>query len=755
MNRKQRRAAGKTGPSKSQPPRDIFAAAAQCHREGRLEAAARLYSQVLAADPGHADSLHRLGVIAYQKGQQGLAVDLLRQAIARQPEVASYHAHLGLALGELGRLEEAVESCRRAVTLAPGLADLHNNLGVLLERLGRHEDAAACYRKAAELAPELVEAHNNLGHALVELGRLEEAQASFRRVIALAPALADGYANLAMALKLEGQFEQAGGYFQRALEITPAQTGILIPLALTQLALGDHRAALASGLHALAARETPDTRRLLVQCVKDIAVEGEVVGLRPLLLRALRENWDRPDDLARVSADVIRQNPAIAILRDREEGRFAVDDDLLLALLCRAPNQDLELEGLLTVARRRLLRAVGAAQFDVGLSFACALARQCFLNEYVFAQDPGEMEEAIRLREVLAAAIERGHAIPPGLIAAVATYFPLLSVPGAPRLLEASLPDDVEAVLTQQLREPREEEALRAGIARLTPIRDEVSRRVRAQYEENPYPRWVGAGSAGPPQQLSSYLRATFPFARIEERSEEAGLDILVAGCGTGRNAIETAQKFPGARTLGVDLSLNSLAHAARKTRELGMTIDFGQADILELGALARRFDLIEAIGVLHHLADPFAGWRVLVSLLKPKGVMMVGFYSGEGRGDVPQRTGSGAVTAQDVRQARRRLIEQNSSAARRVDFFTTSTCRDLLFHVEEHRLSLAEIGDFLSQHNLRFLGFSLDDAVLAAYRARFPDDPAATDFGHWRMFEKDHPGTFSGMYQFWLQKAW
>jgi len=53
----------------------------------------------------------------------------------------------------------------------------------------------------------------------------------------------------------------------------------------------------------------------------------------------------------------------------------------------------------------------------------------------------------------------------------------------------------------------------------------------------------------------------------------------------------------------------------------------------------------------------------------------------------------------------------------------------------------------------LRFLGFELDDAVLAQYRRRFPQDRAATDLACWETFEADHPGLFGGMYIFWVQK--
>jgi 2-polyprenyl-3-methyl-5-hydroxy-6-metoxy-1,4-benzoquinol methylase len=64
---------------------------------------------------------------------------------------------------------------------------------------------------------------------------------------------------------------------------------------------------------------------------------------------------------------------------------------------------------------------------------------------------------------------------------------------------------------------------------------------------------------------------------------------------------------------------------SARRIAVGRSNIEYGQADILKLGSLGRSFDLIESSGVLHHLADPLAGWRVLLSLLRPGGFMMIG----------------------------------------------------------------------------------------------------------------------------------
>lgn len=93
------------------------------------------------------------------------------------------------------------------------------------------------------------------------------------------------------------------------------------------------------------------------------------------------------------------------------------------------------------------------------------------------------------------------------------------------------------------------------------------------------------------------------------------------------------------------------------------------------------------------------------------------------------------------------------SAGAAPSDMFSISACRDLLFHVQEKRLTLTEIEAFLRDNDLTFIGFEIASDVLHAYRSRFPDDRAATDLARWQVFETENPDTFVGMYQFWIQK--
>src|SRR5262249_52430406 len=155
------------------------------------------------------------------------------------------------------------------------------------------------------------------------------------------------------------------------------------------------------------------------------------------------------------------------------------------------------------------------------------------------------------------------------------------------------------------------------------------------QYEENPYPRWVMASPAVKTIRIGDYIREKFPRVAVRAVGGPGGVDILIAGCGTGSHPIDTFRKFTGARVLAIDLSRTSLAYAVRKTRALGLPIEFAQADILALDGLTRSFDVIEASGSLHHLKDPAAGWRALLRRLKPGGLMLLGLYSRLARADI------------------------------------------------------------------------------------------------------------------------
>ena len=487
-------------------------------------------------------------------------------------------------------------------------------------------------------------------------------------------------------------------------------------LSARQLAEGAHGAALESIAAAL--RLAPGIASFWTQfadLIRYFNLRHPVPpAVRELLSRALEHPAVDPGNLVR---------PVTTLALSRPQ---PLEEPLLLRLLEDVVIRDAALEHLITETRRRMLEE------RLPLALMTAIAHQCFNTEYVFEESAEERGKVDELRTALLAA----DIVPDHWCAAYAAYRPLGTL-GPKKLPIASL-------VRRQVLEPAEERRLAAQIPSLGTAGGAVSARVQQQYEENPYPRWVRTQSSLPPDMFS-----------------KAATQVLVAGCGTGQNAITTAQRFASARVLAVDISRASLAYARRKTLELSIHgIEYRQADILGLGELAERFDVIECSGVLHHLEDPLAGWRVLSSLRTPGGFMRIGLYSELGRRAVVRARELIAAEgfkpdAEGIRACRAAIRARSddpllASLARNEDFFSRSGCRDLLFHAHEVRFTLPQIASMIEALGLRFLGFEFPDSgeTLARYRERFND---ALDLQSWHRFESEFPDTFARMYQFWV----
>jgi tetratricopeptide (TPR) repeat protein/SAM-dependent methyltransferase len=743
---------------------------------GDLAKAEASYRRALVLKPNDPDTYNNLGNVLAVAGRLQEATACFRRVLAAQPENEGALNNLGNVLCSQGKPEEAEALYRKAIARKPDYADALTNLGNIHHDKGELAEALDCYHRALAAAPDNPAGHTNLGLALWRLGRRDEAMASYRSALARDPNAVEALANLGIALWEKGELDQADAIYRRIMPLRPDDPDILNNFAALAMARGDGGTALETLRRSLEIRETRMAKRLFVALAGGSDLSGGSHEFHALMARAMTEPWDRPGKLSRAAAGLIKSGvlgPMIARANQAWPARLSAadllgqtgvaalaGDRLLLALLTSAPNTDMEMERFLTMVRGAIMDAPAD---DQALEFPAALAQQCFINEYVFLPGAQDGAAAQSLRHSVIAALDAERAVAPLTLLMVAAYFPLYALPAAERLLARSWPPPVETVLTQQIREPLEEKRLAAEIPRLTPIQDDISLLVQNQYEENPYPRWVKIAPGGMDNMLS-FLSEKFPLAVFNRQPGRVMQDILIAGCGTGQHSNSSAEKFGADHMLAVDLSRASLSYAKRKSAELGLSIAYGQADILELGALERDFDLIESIGVLHHMADPYAGWKMLLSRLRPAGFMWLAFYSEAARRNIVAvrariaERGIGA-SAEDIRRFRQELADSDdresfASILKSEDFYSVSACRDLIFHAQEQRLTLPAIAAFLKENSLTFLGFELDDTVVQAYRRKYPQDPSATDLSLWAAFEAENPGMFAGMYIFWIQKS-
>jgi ubiquinone/menaquinone biosynthesis C-methylase UbiE len=453
----------------------------------------------------------------------------------------------------------------------------------------------------------------------------------------------------------------------------------------------------------------------------------------------------------------------------------ALDSRLLLASTDQMIFQDPHLERFLVMVRQYLLTQL-YQRFDMSdllVVLATKLAEQCFYNEYVYDEVADETTLVEELAVLVETALTTDGPLPaqfPGQLLAVALYRPLHSINGIEQLtVDPQHP--LAKLLEVTVRGPRSEQELARSIPTLGSISDGVSLRVKQQYEQNPYPRWISF------DQL--VLRKSY-FSALETELHSQGIAlpqfrfpnanaptrILVAGCGTGQHAISIAKRYEHAVVTAVDISMSSLAYAKYMAQRYGISnIEFLQCDILSIGELGQTFDVIESVGTLHHMDSPDAGLRALTHILAPGGVMRIGLYSQLARRQINAIRSQHAAelvanfNTSKLRQMRHQLIEQqaNDPVLGIADFYSASGCRDLLCHVHEHQYTIDGLKNLLASCALRFVGFNFQsdrNEGRQLFRQLFGSAKPMDNLDCWADVEAQLPELFAEMYIFYARKV-
>jgi len=336
MNRKQRRVEARLGQqgraagSRAAPIAGWFGAALAHQRAGRAAEAGRVCREILSLDPGHAPTLHLLGLIEHQRGRSDEAIEHIRAAIMRDGRDPAFHHNLGNILRALDRLAEAIRCYERALALAPASVDTLYNLGNTYQDLGQPERAAAYFERALRLNPEAIELHNNLGTALQDLGRLEEAIGCYRKALALRPDLVESLDNLGGALQSQGMLDEAQACYERALALRPDRVESLIGLGVVLRSQGRLEEAVARYERALTlAPDRPETRNNLGVALVDLGRPEEAI---PHYERALTLQPNRAETHSNLGIALQRQGRyaealasygrALAVKPDYAEAHF-------------------------------------------------------------------------------------------------------------------------------------------------------------------------------------------------------------------------------------------------------------------------------------------------------------------------------------------------------------------------------------------------------------------------------------------------
>ncbi|MBV8800924.1 MAG: aspartyl/asparaginyl beta-hydroxylase domain-containing protein [Alphaproteobacteria bacterium] len=122
-------------------------------QSGRLEDAARLWSQVLAAAPEHPQALFHLGQHKLMQKDQAAALDLLERAAKADPAAPAIPLNVAFVYRASGNTAAEIAALDRALAIDPYFFPALLAKGTALNRAGRRKLAAQVYKAALTIAP--------------------------------------------------------------------------------------------------------------------------------------------------------------------------------------------------------------------------------------------------------------------------------------------------------------------------------------------------------------------------------------------------------------------------------------------------------------------------------------------------------------------------------------------------------------------------------------------------------------------------
>lgn len=628
-----------------------------------------------------------------------------------------------------GHYKNALKFLQKILVLQPRNDSAMHMLAYAKHQCGDDANIMNILNEALAINPQNFRCYNLMGQIHGSKGNLEEAITCYLNALKINPRLAIAYKNLGMLYLKQKDWAKGMNALANAVLYDPQN------LKYKQLFVASFANFKISGFD-------PGIKRVLSSCLEEDLLSHTF----------LRDNWlitldSDPDFVLLPQIDPTQSFSSFSENVSLENLASELTNPYLLLGLKRLYITSIKYEKILTNIRQLLLLKldVNDTIYDDLLPFIQNLALQCWLNEYVYTETEEEEELAQGLQKDLEKECKntKEYILKLSLLGCYRPLYKLKNAEDISGTFKSHKNPDFKYLITTQIQEPLEELEIRKTVPIHEGIANKISQDVRDQYEENPYPRWKTIGTNN------------------EINSDRKEMDILVAGCGTGQQPASIASLYPRSQFLCVDLSLSSLSYAIRQCRTLNLDrLTFMQGDILQLGSLEKRFDKIYCSGVLHHMEQPEEGLKVLKGLLKPEGMMQLSLYSEVAR---PHIVAARAYikehnlksTPKDIRRMRDIIIDHPDKLIRdcmsAADFFTLSQCRDLLFHVQEHRFTIPKIKDMLDRHNLSFLGFFyFSGNEIQQFIERFPEEGSIKDLDKWELFEKERPSFFiNKMYNF------
>ena len=670
------------------------------------------------------------------------AEKLYKQVLNIEPKNINCLNYLGTLFAQTNRKKNAEEIFLKAINFEPNNPVLNNNLGNIYQENGIYDKAISYYKKTILFKPSFVPANLNLGLIYYKKGKFTEALNFLKKVTKAQPNNIKCYLMIAVIYKQLQNFKETLNCYNKIFKIDPDNF-----MALS----GTIDLFNSFNFTNLSKSNSHELIEIFLFLYKKNIINHNYLFNNAKTLIIFDEDKIQLEETLNKNSNILNVNIVKIIL----------NKEILHLMLQKSLVRDQFLENFLCKIRREILLSYedkNLSQITEFYDFILSLAEQSFLNEYIFSQTKEEIDLVNKLKFKIENSVEINELE----ISILACYLPLFKSKIIKDKLsnyysKKNLFNDLVKI---QIKDSIEEEELKSTI-KSDEISDKTSKEVRGQYEENPYPRWRYADIHPKVNFLNEINSDIYPN-QITFNDEIKIPKILIAGCGTGQQLARKID-YKDSKVLAIDLSLSSLAFAKRKMQEFKINnIEFLHIDLLKLKKLKKKFNIIECMGVLHHLDDPEQGLNILLDTLDTNGFLKLGLYSEHARRHIVEarkfiNKNKFKDNIVDIRKFRELAKNNKDNISLKklndnYDFHTTSSLRDLVFHVQEHHFSILKISKILKKYNLEFLGFT-SKSIKKDYAKFYKNDEKNLSLKNWHEFEMKYPNIFQGMYQFWVKK--
>lgn len=571
----------------------------------------------------------------------------------------------------------------------------------------------------------------------------------------------------AQLLMAQGQFQQAINTYDIVLAVEPTSVDAWTGAALCYTSLGKWLESLNAIVNALGYGGYQQHQLVvLLQILEACQLNTYVEPIEKALHKALEHQWLEGQSVSFLISQLLLKHhdilskPIDDIVLDEPVEQLLLDPSLV-AVVSRQIVPNHAVEKVLLLGRKELLRCFAHNQdARLYLPIITAIASQNLLNDGLYYVDEeetqwlGMLDNCDKAFALEALALKLCYADFDQALMLWDKHQDLFKFNQL-----KGLGDDL--AFYQQLQQQQSKK----------PVQDKTSQKVQSFYMQNPYPK---------------YKVVKVNMVTVGQHMERLGLsnvekpEILVAGCGTGLQAIELAFANRDGKVTAIDISPTSLQYAKLMAKRYGLkNIKFKLLDILNVSTLKKKFDYIVSTGVLHHMENPQQGLNALSSVLKSERAMVLGLYSRSSRqrlGDIrtqvidyfAKQVQKSGETPQDeqapIEKQQLSVWRHDWTDKERAehwyntnDFFNLNGLMDAIFHPQEAMYSLMDIRGMLNEAGVMFKSMAISNQMATCYAEQLAAAPMPHNretLFYWHGFEQKNPQFFAGMYNFFAIKT-